>query len=109
MSLVFRVTNLFTAAASVCGVTLEPTRPTPPLRSSEPYGVWIPSSPRLREHLLGRCGLAVSPHLDARTARTRGCARIHLRHLQPFVGEQEMFPQIANSTGYTVPRMAWLG
>ena len=73
------------------------------------YGVWIPSSPRLREHLLGRCGLAVSPHLDARTARTRGCARIHLRHLQPFVGEQEMFPQIANSTGYTVPRMAWLG
>ena len=73
------------------------------------YGVWILSSPWLREHLLGRCGLAVSPHLDARTARTRGCARIHLRHLQPFVGEQEMFPQIANSTGYTVPRMAWLG
>ena len=30
MSLVFRDTNLFTAAASVCGVTLEPTRPTPP-------------------------------------------------------------------------------
>ena len=30
MSLVFRETNLFTAAASVCGVTLEPTRPTPP-------------------------------------------------------------------------------
>ena len=30
MSLVFRYTNLFTAAASVCGVTLEPNRPTPP-------------------------------------------------------------------------------
>ena len=30
MSLVFRDTNLITAAASVCGVTLEPTRPTPP-------------------------------------------------------------------------------
>ena len=30
VSLVFRDTNLFTAAASVCGVTLEPTRPTPP-------------------------------------------------------------------------------
>ena len=30
MSLVFRDTNLYTAAASVCGVTLEPTRPTPP-------------------------------------------------------------------------------
>ena len=30
MPLVFRETNLFTAAASMCGVTLEPTRPTPP-------------------------------------------------------------------------------
>ena len=30
MSLVFRDTNLFTAAASVCGVTLEPARSTPP-------------------------------------------------------------------------------
>ena len=30
VSLVFRDTNLFTAAASVCGVTLEPNRPTPP-------------------------------------------------------------------------------
>ena len=30
VALVFRDTNLFTAVASVCGVTLEPTRPTPP-------------------------------------------------------------------------------
>ena len=38
VSLVFRDTNLFTAVASVCGVTLEPTRPTPPLglRSDRP-------------------------------------------------------------------------